>query len=217
MRLDQKAAWSGTPYHATATTMSLDYDATSRLSTNLGYTMLHEDNTVLGMGSGDRSELPNGSTTDAATIGASYAVTGTIALSGSATVGRTRTGDAVNGLAVGRSGLVSSAFQLAATKASLFGHHDRLRLSVAQPMHVERGTVDYSAVSVINRDTGELGVVTQHGDVAGSQRRMVSEVMYGRALMDGRSEVALFGRANIGGDQTQYAPVTVGGSFRLAL
>lgn len=217
--LEAKSVLGGEPaYRASAATMSLGLQPTSRLRTSIGYTMLHENNAVLGMGTSSRDDLPLGSTTDGASAGADWSLTHGVSLSASASVGRTRSGDASRSpLAVGASGLVSSSFQVDLAKDGLFDKHDRLRVSFAQPVHVERGSVDVSMVQVVDRTTGALGVVTQHTGITTSDRRYVAEMLYGRDLMGGAAQVSVFGRANINAVASDQLPgVTGGTSFRLA-
>jgi hypothetical protein len=204
-------------YGAQAATFGVRFDASERLSTSVTYTMLHENSAVLGMQSRDDRDLPGGSTTDAATFGADLALSPTLTLSGSATLGRTRAGDPARAnYAIAGGGLISSAFQMSVGKQNVFDRADRLRLTFAQPMHVEGGRVDVTTVGVIDRDTGEIGTFVQNVPVAAMQRRYVAEMAYGRDLMDGRAQVSLFGRANLatGGD-ADLAPITVGTAFRL--
>jgi hypothetical protein len=178
--------------------------------------MLHEDSAVLGMASADAGDLPGGSSTDAATLGADYSARG-FRLSASATLGRTRPGDAtINHLAIGSSGLISTAFQLAASKDRVFDAHDHLRLTLAQPMHIETGSVDVAMIKVIDRSTGELGQVNESAPVIGAPRRLVGEVMYGRSLLDGAGEVSLFGRGELAGNADGQWPSAMGGvAFKL--
>jgi hypothetical protein len=206
------------PYSARAATMTVSYTATPWLQASLGYTQLHEDHALLGMESANPGDLPNGSTTDATTMGASFAVTPTLSLAATGTVGRTRSSDPTqSGIAIGRSGLVSSAYQIALSKDHLFGRSDHLRISFAQPMHIERGSVDVTTVGVVDRETGEIGPVVQSANILGSARRHVGELIYGRSMLNGMGEVRLFGRATVdGADHDLYPALTLGGSARLA-
>lgn len=205
------------PYSAAAATMGVRFDASDRLSTSVTYTMLHEAHAVLGMQSREDGDLPGGSTTDAATFGADLALSPTLTLSGSATVGRTRAGDPSRAnYAIAGSGLTSSAFQFGLGKQNVFDRADRLRMTFAQPMHVEGGRVDVTTVGVVDRDTGEIGTFVQNVPVATAQRRYVAEVTYGRDVMDGIAQVSLFGRANLAtANDPDLAPLTVGAAFRL--
>ncbi|WP_374944533.1 S8 family serine peptidase [Sphingomonas sp.] len=204
------------PYRATANTLSLRYSATPWLTTTLGYTMLNEATGLLGVQSLDPSDLRHGSATDAATFGADVAIGGTLSVSATGTLGRTRGGDpAREAIAVSQGGVVSSAYQAAITKVGVFGN-DRMRVTLSQPIHIERGSIEVSNVQVIDRQAGELGNVVQRFDIAGSDRRYVAEVLYGRTLMGGIAELNLFGRVNVQGRANVGQPgVTAGTSFRL--
>lgn len=205
------------PYGAMAGNITLTYDGLAHFSASLGYTLLHENSAVLGMASADGGDLPHGSSTDAATLGADYRIAG-LRLAASATLGRTRASDtAINRLAVGRSGLVSTAFQVAASKDRLFDARDHLRVTLAQPMHVERGSLDIAMIKVVDRSTGELGEVTETAPVIGAPRRLVGEMQYGRTLPGGAGDLSLFARAQIKGNGDRQWPSAMGGiAFRLA-
>ncbi|HEX8388560.1 MAG TPA: hypothetical protein VF636_06050, partial [Sphingomonas sp.] len=69
---------------------------------------------------------------------------------------------------------------------------------------------------VVNRQTGEQGVVVDSFGIDSGQRRLVAEAMYGRSVLDGQGEFRLFGRANVQGEAANQAAVTAGASFRLA-
>ena len=113
LSLEAKRAFgSFDPYRASAASMTLNYKLGNALTTSFGYTMLHESSALLGMQSADDSDLPHGSNTDAATLGADLSVMPTLSLAATATVGRTRSGGNGAALSVGKGGLVSSAFQV---------------------------------------------------------------------------------------------------------
>ena len=206
------------PYQATATTVTVAYQPASWANVSVAYTGLDEASGLLGTQSLVRSDLANGTHSDAGTAALNVEVTPTLAVSGTATWGRTREGDvARQGIAVSQGGAWSSAYQAAVTKVGLFGG-DRVRLTVAQPLHVEAGSIDVANVQVIDRLTGELGNVVQTFKLAGGERRYLGELLYGRSLMGGRADLNLFGRANLQGQRRSgEAALTVGGSFRLGL
>ena len=216
---DQFALGGIDPYRASAATLSIRYQATPWATATLGYTLLDESTGLLGMQSLDRNDLAHGTKSDATTFGLDLSVARGLSLSGSATVGRTRGGGpARQAIAVANGGLISSAFQAAVTKVGLFGD-DRLRLSLAQPLHLERGSIEVANVQVVDRQTGELGTVVQRFDLSGGERRHVAELLYGRTIMGGIADLNLFGRADLNGAGTQgtqgQSAVTVGSSFRL--
>ena len=62
-------------------------------------------------------------------------------------------------------GVISSAFAVSATRQGVFGRRDAMRLSVAQPLHIESGRLAYRIVEVLDRTTGELGVADQRFDL----------------------------------------------------
>ena len=77
------------------------------------------------------------------------------------------------------------------------------------------GRIGFTGVEVIDRQTGELGDVTQYSEFNGGKRRFVAEAMYGRSMLDGAGEFNFFGRADMGADQRTQATFTLGGGFRL--
>ena len=200
-------------YRAQALNTSVTLQPTGRLRASLGYTLLHENDAILGMGSVVPTDLPRGSTTDVATLGSNWAITPTFDVSGSATIGRTRAGRVgIDPLAIGNAGLVSSSFQMAISKGHLLSGDDHLRLTLAQPMHVEGGAVALSNVEVVDRQTGGLGVVTRNGTVTSPARRYVAEMLYGRSMLDGHGNVSLFGRATMHAQAADQIPSLMGGA-----
>ena len=204
------------PYRATANTVTVQYRPASWVTTSAGYTLLAEQTGLLGMQSLDRNDLNGGSRSDAMTGTVDLALSSSLSLSGSTTWGRTRAGDvARQGIAASDGGLVSSSWQAAATKVGLLGN-DRMRVTLSQPLHLERGAIDVSNVQVIDRATGELGTVVQTFQLRGTERRYLAEVLYGRSLIGGVADVNLFGRANLSGARNPgESAVTVGSSFSL--
>jgi hypothetical protein len=178
--------------------------------------VLSEGSGLLGVRSLDASDLGDGTTTDAATFGADYATAGGLSFALTGTVGRTRAGDlGKQSIAVSKGGLVSSAWQVAVAKQGLFDGQDRARLTLAQPLHIEAGTVDFSTPAVVDRMTGELGDLVQTSAIGGGPRRFVAEALYGRTIGDGAAEFNLFGRAELQGTGGTRPGMTLGGSFRL--
>ena len=128
------------------------------------------------------------------------------------TMGKTRAGGDQQ-LAVGADGLTTSAYEFGVMRADLFRSGDRLQFTMSQPMFVERGHLNLTGVQVTDRDTGELGVVTQSIDVAGS-RRVAGEALYSLPVQNGLGYVALFGRTESGAEQGQT--YMAGARYRLA-
>lgn len=207
------------PYRASATLMTLGYQAADGLKATLSYTLLDEQSGLLGMQSLDDSDLRNGTRTDAVTLGADMQLSPTFAVSASGTLGRTRQGnlDSQN-IAVSSGGLINSAFQVAVTKTGLAHKSDVVRLSLAQPLHIESGMIDINSTEVIDRLTGDLGNVVQTVGLDSGERQFVAEAMYGRSFMDGTASMNIFGRTMLNGSalRSNQSSVSVGASFKLA-
>ena len=217
MATEERAAFGSLgSYRAQASVLSVRYRANDWLDATAGYTMLDEGSALLGTQSLDAADFAHGSVTDAATVGANVAPARGLTLSVSGTLGRTRATDMDRqSLGVGRGGLVSSSFQLALAKQGVFGG-DNVRLTLAQPLHVENGDLASKQVQVVDRATGRQGVVVERFAMDSGDRRLVAEAMYGVAALDGKAQVDLFGRANVKGDVANQATVTAGARFRLA-
>ncbi|MBA4800646.1 MAG: S8 family serine peptidase [Euryhalocaulis sp.] len=199
-------------YKASAINFGMDYALTGRASFGVAYTQLQENSGLLGIQGLGSLAMDKGGVTDAATFSGGYQLTDTVNLSASVTVGRTRAGSlADNVLSVADGGLTSTAFGVAAAKTGLFGESDRVRLSMAQPLQVSSGQLEYTSVQVVDRQTGEIGVVTETFDIGGQNRDYVFEALYAAPVMDGRGEISAFSQAETrsrGGTD-----VTVGARF----
>ena len=111
---------------------------------------------------------------------------------------------------------VSTAFQFGLARQALLGRDDRLRVSLAQPLTVERGTMRYGTLEVTDRETGATGIV-QHavGIGAPEGRRLVAEAIYGTDLFAGRAALNLFGSAELRAVNPDVPGWTLGGNLRL--
>jgi hypothetical protein len=203
------------PYRAAASNINVAYRASDKLTATIGYTLLNEDSALLGVRSLQDGDLAGGSSTDATTIGADYSVSKGLSLSVSGTMGRTRAGGAAHGVAVSDGGLISSAWQVAMAKQGVLDANDHARLTFAQPLHIESGSIDISMAAVIDRQTGEIGEITRTAALQSGRRAFVAEAVYGRSFLDGMGQVSLFGRANLQSDVRQQAALTMGGSLRI--
>jgi hypothetical protein len=182
-------------YRANAINVSLAYDVSEMLTLNLDYTKLNERNGLLGVQSLEASDLRDGTSTDTATLGASFNLPSNFTLGFSASAAMTKSGRGANqALSTSGRGVLSSAFAVSASKFGVFGKRDALRLSVAQPMTVERGTVAFTSTQIVDRSTGELGEVTQTFNIGSKSRRFLGELLYATPIMEG-GELSLFGRA----------------------
>ena len=186
-------------FQVNAILAEVQYAVADRVTLNATFTHVEEENSVLGAQGSGAFAFSGGSRSDAVTIGASVDLGGGFRLSGSTTAGRTHSEMGPNAiLGLSQNGLTSTASQVALSKKGVFTKQDKVRFSFAQPLHVESGSLRYQSVQVVDRATGELGVVDQQWSLAGGGRHYVAEAQYAVPLMEGRSELSLFGRMDIG-------------------
>jgi hypothetical protein len=179
----------------------MTYTPLRALTISAAFTRLAEDGAVLGVRSIDPQDFGRGSVSEGVTLAAALDVGHGFSLAGSATRSRTGSRGADQTLSIANGGIVASSYEFALAKDHLLDGKDRVRFAVSQPMHIERGGFDFSSIQVVDRDTGELGVVTQHFALPGQPRQLVGEMLYARPL--GRAgEISLFGRAQLRSDAT---------------
>ena len=177
-------------YNANAQTINASLALTSRLVVHAGYTRLREASALLGVQSLEPADLHGGSVTDATTAGFDLALPHGFGISGSSTLARTRAG----GGQITTDDLTGVSAELAVVKSGLLGRHDQLRLAIASPLHTVGGRLSYSSVGVIDRETGEIGIVNQSLAPAAGSMPLMGEVMYGRRMTGLKGEFSLFGR-----------------------
>ena len=178
-------------YAAQAQTLSLAYRLGGGLTARAGFTHLHEDAALLGIQSLDRADLQGGSITEGASAGFDLAIGKNWTLAGTGTIARTRA-DAGQ---IRTHGLTSASAELAVIKSRLLARNDELRLTLASPLHTVGGHLTYSSVGVIDRATGQMGVVEQVFAPRG-RLPLAGQAMYGLALPRGRGEFSFFGRVD---------------------
>lgn len=200
-------------YTANATHMSVTVKPADTLSLTGSYTRLHEGAALLGVQSFDPADFRKGATTDGYSVSLNWAAAPKLSIMATGTVGRTRQGEDGQTLSVDKEGLTSTAFQVGLMRQDLFAKGDRLQLSVSQPMYVERGSLNVTTVQVIDRETGQIGPVTQSFDISG-KRRIAAEAFYAKPA--GQGDVAFFGRAETddGGKTTDR--YMAGARYRIA-
>jgi len=202
---------------ATASTMGIDYTIAKGFTANVTYTELNEANGLLGFEGSGAFALNNGASTRGVTIGATASLADGWLVSGSATMARTTApqfGYAL--LTLSKDGLESTAYELVAAKAGLFGETDSIRVSLSQPLHVESGALNYSALEVVDRSTGALGVTTQSWNVSGN-REYRMEAMYGVAVFEGKGHVSAFGLVDMNPPTTPDTNMSVSAGAQLKL
>lgn len=197
---------------ATAFTSRLDWRAANWLELSAAWTQLDEQGAFLGVQSLEASDFGEGAVTDGLTLAGEADTGGGFALFASATASRSRAGGALT-----IQNALSTAYQAGIAKHGVIGKHDRLRLSLAQPLTLERGHIDMEMVGVIDRETGEKGILTERFDIAAPERRRyVGEMLYAAPFGGGLGEVNLYGRAELRNVRSDLPVWSMGGSVKLA-
>ena len=201
-------------YEAAAQHISLKYRLADGLTLVGGYTHLSEATGLLGVQSFDPQDFRHGSTTDGYSVGVNWTLAHDVTLAASGTMGRTRAG-ASQTLSVEKGGLTTSAYEVAVSKNNLFAKGDSMRLTLSQPMYVERGRLNLQTVQVVDRQTGEIGIVNQGFDIAG-KRPFAAEVVYGRPVEGGAGDISLVGRAETLPSSQAGTSYMAGARYRVA-
>jgi len=194
-------------YQARAEQIGLDYIVAQGLLLHTSLTELHENTGLLGMQSTDASDLGKGSDTTGLTTGFDLTLPDKMLLSASATMARTITPDG-QALRVTSGGLWSSAEEIALTKGDLFFDQDRMRLSLSKSMQANAGGIVYSTYGVVNRQTGQLGVINETVNPSTGSTPLSLEALYGRLLWNRSADLSVYARA-----ETNSADVAAGHSF----
>ncbi len=201
-------------YAASATNVRVDYAMNGSTNIGLSLTQLDEENALLGVRSLVREDFGDGSVSQSATLSADTVIRGTFQLFGSATVARSQTGENAS---LRLKNTTSTAWQVGFAKHKLLGSGDNLRFTVAQPLQVELGVIEFQSVGVVNRETGERGIITQRGDIAEPEtRRFRAEAHYGAPIMKGSGQVSMFSSYELRDVRQDIARWTVGGRVSIA-
>jgi hypothetical protein len=184
-------------YRSSAVNLRLTQRLSDAVTLSAGYSRLSEANGLLGVQSTDVEDLGRGSVSDAMTVGASFALPRDITVAASATLGQTRTDGGQNLASVGA--VKTSAYAVSFTKRGVTGKDDLVRFAFTQPLTIDSGKLAFSSVDVIDRKTGEIGVVTQTFDISVKPRH-VAEALYAAPAFDGKGQVSVFGRAEFTAD-----------------
>lgn len=196
---------------ANAIAVDIEQQVGERFSVGVNYTKLRETNALLGTQTSATALLGQGSRTDAMSVSASLDVGSGLSIDISATGAKTET---AQGQAFTNSGDIwSTAGQFTATKRGLLSRSDTLRLSVAQPLQVVSGKLEFTSDEVIDRATGETAPVTRTFGISTSQQ-ITGEAVYAMPLT-GSSELGVFGRYVSAGDISGDENIVVGGNFSL--
>jgi hypothetical protein len=203
-------------YRARATSIQVEYGATDWLRISAAATQLSEPNAFLGVRSLASSDLAGGTSTQGMTVGAEVSLGHGVSLFGTGTGSRSRSVGSDSALRIGRGGVLGSAYQVGIGKQGLFSAQDAIRVTMAQPLRMERGRLELGGVQVIDRSTGEKGYAVSRFDLSGVQpRRMVVEGNYATQLLDGVAEVSMFGRGEVGALDPGTARLMLGSQLRV--
>jgi hypothetical protein len=204
---------------ASASVATLSYTLTKGIIATASYTELDEANAVLGAEGGGVLSMSNGARTQATTLGATASLGGQWTLGGSLTLAHTSAPQSsLSNLTLADGGLQSTAFELVAAKIGLFGDTDMMRVSFAQPLHVESGALTYTSIGVTDRSTGAVGPVAQSWSVSGNREYRL-EASYGMPLFEGRAHLDAFSLVDLNPPimpDTQLS-VSAGAAFRIEL
>jgi len=177
------------PNRASASLFTVDYELTKSVRLNASYTNLHEADGLLGAQGGGFFDMVGGTETAATTVGASFELSGGWKLLASATTADSRSPKFAGGaLSFTTANLSSTAYEVVAMKSGLFDDNDSFRLSLAQPLHLESGALQYRSLQVVDRQTGELGSFSQTWNVSG-KREYRGEALYGLPVLEGAARL----------------------------
>lgn len=196
---------------ASAITFDIEQRVSDTFTVNVQYTRLDETSALLGSQTSIDALLGGGAQSDALTFSASLAASSNLRFDVSATGARTATSR--DQLFTSSSAIWSTSAQFTATKRGLFAADDMLRLTMAQPLQIEQGAVQFVADEVVNRETGEIGQVTQTLGIE-TRRRITTEATYALPLTR-FSEFGAFGRFVSKGDMANDAGFVAGGNFSM--
>ncbi|MCK0128364.1 S8 family serine peptidase [Erythrobacter sp. F6033] len=196
---------------AEALTIGVEQKVTKNLSVNAQYTYLREDDAVLGAQTTVDAFLGEGSRTNAVTVSASMNLGNGFSFDLSATGGATKAAEGQ--LLATSNDVMSTAGQFTVNKRGVMGERDILRVSVGQPLTVERGELEFTSEEIVDRITGERGLVTQTIGID-TKRRYTGEIVYATPVTK-TSELGLIGRYISEGELGQDESFMLGANFGL--
>jgi len=200
-------------YHAVATNARISWRASDAVTVSTSFTHLQERGAFLGVRSLNPADFGEGTASDGVTMAMDAQLARGLTLFASGTASNTASRGTA---ALAVDGTLSTAFQLGLAREALLGRDDRLRVSLAQPLTVERGTMRYGALEVIDRETGETGIVQHAASIGAPEgRRLVAEAIYGTGLLAGSAALNLFGSAELRAVDPDVPGWTIGSNLRL--
>jgi hypothetical protein len=204
---------------ASARVTTLSYTLAKGITASASYTELDEANALLGAEGGGALSLGDGARTRATTLGATAALGSGWTFAGSMTLAHTQAPQSgLANLSLAKAGLQSTAYEFVAAKAGLLSDTDTVRLSLAQPLHVESGALNYTSIEVTDRSTGAVGPVTHSWSISGKREYRV-EATYDISVMEGRAHLNAFGLVDLNPPDMPKTKmgVSIGAAFRVQL
>ncbi|QFT77914.1 S8 family serine peptidase [Erythrobacter sp. THAF29] len=196
---------------AEAITVGLEQQVAKGFTLGAQWTRLDEKDAILGSQTGVDALLGNGSVTDAVTLTASLDMGDGLSFDLSATGGAT---DVAGGQLLATSTrALSTAGQFSVNKRGVMGEKDVLRVSVGQPLNIERGELELTSEQVVDRVTGERGLVTQTIGIT-TKRRNTAEIVYATPVTE-TSEFGLVTRYISSGTEGDDESFMIGANFGL--
>jgi hypothetical protein len=214
---EQRPLFDGlSPYQAMALNVAVEHRLSDTATLHGSVTQLHEATGLLGAQGTGPLDFSGGAETSAFSMGLDAELMPRLRLSASTTTAMTRQASFDNGLLDLNDAIVSTAAQISVQYAGLAGETDALRVSLLQPLHIESGSLAYSAARVVDRDTGALGLDTQVWQLGG-ERPLYTELLYATPLPGALGEASLFARQQVAGSAFDRARngFAAGASMRL--
>ena len=201
-------------YAANAANIRLDYRVRPGFNMAASYTRLVEGQAFFGVRSLDKQDFGKGTVSHSMSFSADILLTENLKAFASSTVSKSYADKNANFRFNAATG---TAWQLGFAKNKLFGKHDHLRATLAQPLTLENGVVNFQTVGVVNRETGEKGIINQRFSIADADdRRYRVEGYYGASMLAGLGEVALFSTYELRDVRADIARWTIGAKTRIS-
>ncbi|MEP4166505.1 S8 family serine peptidase [Maricaulis sp.] len=203
-------------YQAMALNVAIEHRLSDTTTLHGAVTQLHETTGLLGAQGTGPLDFSGGADTSAFSMGVDTELTPRLRLSASTTAAVTRQTAFDSGLLDLDDNIVSTAAQMSIQYSGIAGEADAIRVSLMQPLHVETGSLRYTAARVTDRETGALGFDSQVWELGG-ERPLYTEFLYSTPLPGIMGEASLFARQQVAGNAFDRArnDLAAGASFRM--